>query len=203
MNLKEAIRKSNSQALQDVFALYINNFNSIGYFVDLGSNEPFAGNNSALLELHGWEGIMVDYVDYLVLKCSTERKNKSIQANLVSKNLTELLDENNCPEIIDYLSMDLDYGAAIKSIKTFDFNKRKIKCMTFEHDAYADGPEMAEESRNFLTNMGLKIICKDVTVLDGKAFEDWYINPDLVNKEIYEKIICENIEFNKIFSKLV
>jgi hypothetical protein len=202
MNINIAKEKSNSQAMQDIFALYINKFRNFGYFVDLGCNEPINGNNSAILEQIGWSGILVDYMDHLVSKCSTYRKNKVICADLKSKNLTELLDENNAPEIIDYLSMDLDHGAAFPSISTFDFAKRKIRCMTFEHDSYADGPEMAEKSRKFLTEAGLKIICKNVTVLNGKAFEDWYVDPALVEENIYKRILSENIEFNEIIAKI-
>lgn len=193
---------SNSQALQDIFAIYINQFKTDGYFVDLGCNEPISGNNSATLESMGWNGILVDYVESLVQKCNSIRKNKAIYANLINTSITDLLIQNNAPEIIDYLSMDLDYGAALPSIKSFDFNKFKIKCMTFEHDAYLNGDDMKNESREFLESKGMKIVCKDVTIFGGKSFEDWYVNPQLVSESVYSKIISDGEEYTSIIEKL-
>ena len=193
---------SYSQASQDIFAIYINQFKTNGYFVDLGCNEPFVGSNSATLEEMGWTGILVDYQQSLVDKCNSIRKNKAICADLVKTNITDILIENNAPEIIDYLSMDLDDEAALPCIKNFNFDKFKIKCMTFEHDEYLRGDGMKNASREFLESKGLKPVCKDVTIFNGKSFEDWYVNPELVSEEIYKKIECERVEHSDIFKKL-
>lgn len=206
MNTKEQLNfytnKSLSQARQDLYALYINNFNTNGYFIDLGSNEPFIGNNSALLESIGWKGFMVDYNQGLVDKCNNHRKNPATCEDLNTTSVASLLQKFESPQIIDYLSMDLDDNAALPSIKTFDFNKYKIKCMTFEHDSYLRGNEMRDASREFLQKQGLTIVCHDVCIFGGKPFEDWYVNPELVPFEIWGQIICEKIEFNQIFNKL-
>lgn len=193
---------SNSQAGQDIFAFYINSFRKTGYFLDLGCNEPFAGNNTALLESNGWEGILVDYNSTLVDLCKQNRKNKVILADLKNESLTKILDDNNSPEIIDYVSMDLDFDIALNSIKTFDFTKRKIKCMTFEHDFYSTKSPMKQDSRKYLESVGLTIICKDVQVFPGSSFEDWYIDVNLVDKNIYNKIVCDNLYFKEILEKI-
>lgn len=189
-----------SQASQDLFALYINNFKEDGYFLDLGCNQPFEGNNSALLESLGWKGILIDYQQFFVDFCLSKRKNKVLNADLIQTNITDILIENNAPNIIDYVSIDLDNHAALSCIQNLNFDKFKIKCMTFEHDAYSLGDEMRSISREFLLSKGLKIICKDVTIYNGKQFEDWYVDPELVEKDIYLPIMCENTEFNKIFN---
>lgn len=202
MKTKEYIQKSNSQALQDIFALYSNQFSTNGYFVDLGCNEPIKFNNTALLESIGWSGFLVDYMPFLVEQCKNIRKNPVVQANLIEKDITELLDNFNSPKIIDYLSLDLDYGAAWDCIKKWNFNKYKIKSLTFEHDYYDGGIELRNNSRDFLTKNGLLLICSNVTIYGGKSFEDWYVDPTLVPKEIYEPIICDNTEYNNIFTKI-
>jgi len=192
--------KSYSQAYQDWFALYMNEFKTDGYFLDLGCNQPFEGNNSALLESLGWKGILIDYQKSFVDLCSSQRKNKVLNIDLVQTNITDLLIENDAPNVIDYISIDLDNNAALSCIKNLNFDKFTIKCITFEHDAYALGDEMRKASREFLLSKGLIIACKDVTIFNGKQFEDWYVNPDLVDENIYKPIICENIEYDNIFN---
>jgi hypothetical protein len=202
-NLNTFLSKSLSQARQDIYALYINDFSPNGYFVDLGSNEPFRGNNSALLENIGWNGFMVDYNQGLVDQCNLYRKNPAVWEDLTKTSLTDLFERFKTPEIIDYLSMDLDNNAAFPSIQSFDFTKYKIKAMTFEHDSYLNGDEMRNASRDFLQGKGLKIICSDVSIFGGKSFEDWYVNPDLVSSDIWEKIVCDKTEFTDIFNKVI
>jgi hypothetical protein len=205
IQLIQSLNSSNAQALQDVFADYINQYSNSGYFLDLGANLPVLCNNSINFERKGWSGLLVDYNQELVNICSNERSNKCICANLITTSLNDLMVENNSPEIIDYVSLDLDYCAALTCIKSFDFSKFKIKCMTFEHDAYADAMhiDMRSESREFLQKMGLKLVCKDVSIFGGKPFEDWYVNPELVEESIYSSLICENKEYNTIFSHLI
>jgi hypothetical protein len=194
--------KSNSQAGQDIFAYYINNYNNNGFFLDLGCNEPFAGNNTALLESKGWSGILIDYNLNLVNMCRNQRRNTVLLADLKNENLSSILDNNQAPNIIDYISMDLDFDIALDSIKTFDFTKRKIKCMTFEHDFYSTKSSMKDESRKFLQSVGLTIVCKDVQVFRGSSFEDWYIDSNLVDKNIYEHILSDNLYYSEIIEKI-
>lgn len=189
---------SNSQAAQDIFALRMNELRTRGYFIDLGSNEPFIGNNSATLELLGWDGFLVDYNPVLVERCSLARRNPAIYKDLTITKLSELMTEMESPEIVDYLSMDLDDEAALPCIKSFDFSSHKIRCMTFEHDYYLRGASMRDESRKFLESKGLEIVCSDVCIFGGKSFEDWYINPTLIPKSVYSKTICNNTEFSNI-----
>jgi hypothetical protein len=192
--------KTYSQARQDLFALYINDFKPDGYFLDFGCNQPFEGNNSALLESLGWKGILVDYQQSFANFCAAHRKNKVLCLDLVKTNITEMLIENSAPNVIDYISIDLDNDAALSCIQNLNFDKFSVKCITFEHDAYALGGKMRKASREFLLSKGLVIVCKDVTIFNGKQFEDWYVNPNLISENIYKPLMSENIEFDKIFN---
>lgn len=194
--------KSLSQAGQDIFAQYINKNVQRGFFLDLGCNEPFKYNNTALLEDNNWTGILVDYMPELISICSSHRKSKCICADLKVTSLTDILDNNNSPQIIDYISMDLDYDVALNSIKTLDVSKYIIRSLTFEHDYYCTKSTMMEESRDYLESIGLKIVCKNVNIFDNSPFEDWYINPDLVSENVYNPIICENLHYINIVNKI-
>jgi len=201
--LKNFIEKTKSQALQDIFAIYINQYSNSGYFLDLGCNEPIINNNTALLEKMGWSGLLADYVPQLVNNCSLVRKNPVICADLVNTSISDILKQYNAPKVIDYISLDLDSGAALPCIKNFDFDSFEIKCMTFEHDSYQHGPKMRDDSRIFLNTHGLEVVCEDVTIFNGKSFEDWYVNPRLVNSDIINKIKCSNKEYSSIFNHLL
>jgi hypothetical protein len=189
---------SNSQASQDVFAAHINQYSTNGYFLDLGCNEPVKYNNTALLEQMGWSGILVDYDPNLVNLCSQKRASPAICADLTKENICDILNQNNAPNIIDYISLDLDHGASLTCLESFNFKSYKVRCITFEHDAYTGDEHMRTKSREIFKHNGLKLICKDVKVLDNKEFEDWYIDPTMVDESVYSPIICEGKHHQEI-----
>lgn len=193
---------SNSQAAQDIFALYINKFKRKGFFLDIGCGKPFSNNNTALLESIGWSGVLIDYDEKLINICKEKRKSKTVLADLSKENLNTILNKNKVPKIIDYVSVDLDSYLTLDCIKKINFKRRKIRCMTFEHDYYLNKDSMRDESRNFLESVGLKIICKDVKISRYSNFEDWYVDPYLVDENIYNEIIYDNVHYSKIFTKI-
>lgn len=192
---------SYSQAQQDLFAFYVNRFARSGYFLDLGCSRPFIDNSSAVLESLGWRGLLIDCNQKHIDSCLLERRSLAIRSDLSKSSLSDIMKDYSSPEVIDYVSMDLDDCAALPSIKTFDFSKHKIKCMTFEHDSYLRGNSMRDESRVFLNNKGLIPICRDVCISKGNSFEDWYVNPNLISKDVYSKIECDGLEFFQISMK--
>lgn len=205
MNLQKTIELSRSQAMQDVFAAYCNNFKRDGYFCDLGANIPIDGNNTFVLEKHfGWKGILVDYVPSLVEQCNLIRSNPCFVADLGIKPVTELLDEHNAPNILDFVSLDLDgRDCRLFCLKNIDLNKYKIRCICFEHDQYdpAVGPDIQIEARKYMRENGFELVCGNVSYR-GWKFEDWFVHPLLVDMEQINKIKCEDTEYVEIFRKL-
>lgn len=57
--------------------------------------------------------------------------NKGKEITYVTKTLEQVLDENNAPKEIDYLSLDIE-GAEYRVLKNFPFDKYIIKIMTIE-----------------------------------------------------------------------
>jgi len=198
--------KNYSQSGQDIFTYYICNTNN-GYFLDFGCSDPIFLNNTYLLELNGWNGLMID-IDYeSIMNCKKIRKSDSFLVDLkniiIDKKelkLIEFLKKYNCPKIIDYISFDVDEDT-LNIMNKFPFNKYEFKCMTFEHDSYRVGNELKNYSRKIFTNFGYKLICSDVKS-GNNAFEDWYINPNYINENKYKNIICDNTEWVDIIKKI-
>ncbi len=189
-----------SQAGQDAFALAANNYKRQGYFLDLGSNEPFVCSNSAALELYfDWRGVLVDFVPYLVDKCRAQRKNPCFCYDLEQKSATEILQENGAPNVIDYLSFDLDgENPRAKCLESLDFSLYKFNCITFEHDFYLEGAKIRDYSRAFFAERGMKRVFSDV-VFNGCVFEDWYVAPEIVK---FDAISSNGEDYRSIISKI-
>lgn len=199
MTLQELYQHSMSQAHQDFFGLYINQFKQGGYFVDLGCNEPFLINNTALMERGFlWNGVLLDKEPHLINLCQQHRRNRALCCDLMAENVQNILEDCYAPQILDYVSLDLDGDVSIKTLKDFDFQKYQVRCITFEHDAYLLGDKVKSESRAYMQEKGMELVCQDVTY-NGGAFEDWYVNPNLVPRVVFEKIRCAGKSHDQVF----
>lgn len=69
-----------------------------------------------------------------------------------TKTLTEILDENNAPSTIDYMSLDTE-GSKLKILQGIDFNKYKFKYINLEHN-YVE--PRRTQMRKLLENNGYK-----------------------------------------------
>ncbi len=70
-----------------------------------------------------------NYIDH---HKNTVDNNKKI-FNLRTKTLTEILDKNNSPSFIEYLSLDTE-GSELEILKGIDFNKYKFGIIDIEHN---------------------------------------------------------------------
>jgi FkbM family methyltransferase len=100
------------------------------------------------------------------LHARTRREGNLYMVNTVS--LNSLLDENNAPEQIDYLSIDTE-GSEFKILSAFDFGKYKINVITVEHNYAADRSAIHSLlSANGFTRKFEVLSCWD----------DWYVAAD-------------------------
>ena len=79
--------------------------------------------------------------------------------------------------------------------------------MTIEHDQYRVGTELRDYLRKRLTELGYVLLCADVVMPDSPyekfgAFEDWWVNPELVDINRLETIRSNHISFYEIFKKM-
>lgn len=74
------IRRSRSQAMQDVFALWAERESSVKRaglppaFVEVGANDPEIGSNTFLLEKRGWTGLLVEPNPKLATRLKSNRR---------------------------------------------------------------------------------------------------------------------------------
>ena len=82
-------------------------------------------------------------------------------------------------------------------------SNREFKIITIEHDVYR-GYEKTEmiQQRKFLTKRGYFLLCSNVK-LSNNPFEDWWINPKYIDKNKYEHLACDRLDFNDILKKII
>ena len=165
-----------SQAGQDLAAAEVCD-KTEGFYLDLGCNDPIFHNNTYLLEKElGWTGILVDIQKPMVDKCRNVRTdhNSYVSCDLITTNITEVLDSLKCPKHIDYISFDVD-DATSHVLGDFDFDKYSFSFITFEHDLYRIGPELKQLANKLFISKGYTMYRENVCASPVEIFEDWYI----------------------------
>lgn len=204
--------KFNAQACQDVFVNKILNKDN-GFFVDIGAGtgglrgHPVGFySNTYFFESRGWSGIAIDVDEYYINSVKNFRKSKCICSDLLIDNINDILNDNNCPKEIDYLSLDVD-DAQYKVFKDFNFEKYKFKILTLEHNIFRsfgadkEVKQKLENEHSFykekLKAYGYKPLWSNVC-LTQDPFEDWYVNEEIFNK--FEYLKADMIDCGKSYS---
>lgn len=195
----EQIEKNYSQSYQDLFVLAATNGKRNGRYLEIGSAEPFKGNNTALLEKQfGWKGLSVDIDRAKVELFMQERDNNVICADATKIDFSKLLADIGIVGDVDYLQVDCDPPEVTFDIlKKIPFHKHRFAVITFEHDYYWN-QNIKDLSRIFLEAKGYKLIVSDVAYNKLHSYEDWYVHPDLVPQEIQDRLkdTSEGIKFS-------
>lgn len=185
----ETIERNYSQCYQDMFVLTMLNGKCNGTYLELGSADPYYGNNTALLEQLGWTGISLDFDPGFVNTFAQQRKNTVVEVDATQADYDELLQPLQT-KIIDYLQVDCDpptvsYNALTKiPLQTY-----KFRVITFEHDAYVDETSsVREKSRKHLESFGYELVVSNIAPDDYSPYEDWWVHPDLVDRAVIDTI---------------
>jgi len=194
----EKITKNFSQCLQDIFVLTMLDGKTDGSYLEIGSAEPYIGNNTALLEKLGWTGISIEIDKELCNLFKRKRKNPVINMNALDYDYTSVRGE------IDYLQLDCDPPEITYQILTrLNFDHCKYKVITYEHDYYVDESKTyRDKSRAFLKSKGYMLIAGNVAPNDTDNFEDWWIYPELVDSEIVNKMVQKDDKIKNAFNCL-
>jgi FkbM family methyltransferase len=88
-----------------------------------------------------------------------------------TKTLFDLIEENNLPNIIDYISIDTE-GSEFDILNSFNFDKYTFRVMTVEHSNTTE----QEKVFKLLTSKGYTRILSDIS-----SFDDWFVKPHLTN----------------------
>jgi hypothetical protein len=173
---------------QDIFVLSVFGTDSQGTFVDIGCKEPINHSNTALLEKYGWKGIGIDINDYSMEWKYQRPNSKFIHSDALKVDYKKVFEQNNMPNVITYLSLDLDgRGIAFQSLKDVIETGYEFKILTIEHDAYS-GNTLSDTipQRKLLKEKGY------VLVRRCDIIEDFWINPKYIIPEQYNKFIYTN-----------
>ena len=182
------IDKNYSQCYQDMFVLSMLDGKKNGEYLEIGSADPYYGNNTALLEELGWTGLSLDIDEVFVNKFKEQRKNTVELCD--ARNY----DYSNLIGVIDYLQIDCDPASVTFDIlTTIPFDKCDFKVITYEHDHYVDPKSKYRElSRLFLNSKGYKLVVRNIAPNDTACYEDWYVHPKYIKPSILDAMLDES-----------
>jgi FkbM family methyltransferase len=207
------IGESKAQLRQDLLVLWLLDFKRNGIFIEFGATDGVDLSNTYLLEKNfAWTGILGEpatiwhkalranrncLIDTHAISSSSgellnffeaEDARFSVFGNIginqrsikyiknytvITKTLFDLIEANNLPGIIDYISIDTE-GSEYDILNAFDFERYSFRVLTVEHSNATEQKKIY----NLLTSKGYARILSEIS-----SFDDWYIQPHLVNYE--------------------
>ena len=177
---------SESQIGQDIFVVETLKEKRNGVFVDIGGAHPKRINNTYLLEKnYCWGGISLDIgppwhpwwydlqnltVEKYIKLWNDERDTPLIICDALKQNYYELFKKYNMPEVIDFLSLDIEPPqSTLECLKILPHSRYKFRVICFEHDNYLETTTM-EPSRRYLSELGYNLARKQIN-----DQEDWWV----------------------------
>jgi hypothetical protein len=191
----EKIEKNYSQVFQDMFVLAAREGKENGYYLEIGSSDPFHVNNTFLLESKfGWKGISIDINEEKVASFVKSRKNSCICVDATVITYWKLLKGFAAPADIDYLQIDCEPPATSYRILTsIPFDHFRFAVITYEHDHFVDASKKYRQlSREFLQSKGYILLVSNVSSDANSPFEDWWVHPALVSEDIIMRMQCND-----------
>lgn len=155
-----------------------------GFYVEIGSDDPYDGSNTVLLEKLGWTGLAIDInYDSVVRYKNSSRINKSIQADALTFDYKEYFIANNFPKQIDYLQVDIDgheTSNGLLALISLPLNSYRFSVIQFEHDCNRNYKfkDMRNAQREILLALGYQLVVQDVG-------EDWWVDPSAIDGDVF------------------
>jgi len=182
----EKLTETYSYNKNDIFVAEILGRKQNGVYVELGSHKPIEGSNTYLLEKnYNWTGLSIDRAKEYVDEFNGVRKNQAICADAVKFDYLNYFRDNNFPEQIDYLSLDVDGGwqfdhtreknNQLLSLIALPLNHYRFSVIHFEVDLGMNYKNVAnrDASREILSSLGYGLIIGDDT-------DDWWVDPNVI-----------------------
>lgn len=182
----EKLERNYSQCFQDMFILSVLDGKKNGTYLEIGSEDPVYFSNTCILEREfGWKGTSVEIDMPEVQKFRAERSNPVICADATKLNYKKVLSDGGFGEIVDYLQIDTEPSStSFEVLISIPFEKYKFRVITFEHDHAVDiSKTYREKSRRYLRSLGYELVVPDIGPTDWYPFEDWWVEPTLVDMD--------------------
>lgn len=198
-----------SSAKQDEFVSNILEFKKDGYCVDIGSCHSIESNNTYYFQDLDWFALSIELDSSYNDSYSTRKNGVHLNEDALKLNYKEVFQEYDLPNIIDYLSLDVD-TLSLSVLKILPFTDYKFRVITIEHDAYLHGDKYREEQRKILESNGYYLLCSNVLVpnpghsgYNGEdcPFEDWWIWPEEFEESLITSLKCDGNFPSDIISK--
>lgn len=181
--------KSKSGHFQESFVISMTEEKRNGYYVELGSEEPYKESNTFLLESeYGWTGLPLEIEKHKADKYNaSDRINKCINADALDFDYLDYFEKNNFPKTIDFLQIDIDghdEGNCLLALLALPLLKYRFSVIIIEHDVcqnYKRAP-MRDAQREILSSLKYKLIGQTLG-------EDWWIDPESVKMEVHSNEI--------------
>lgn len=198
-----------SQSGQDEWVNQLFNGKREGTFLDIGAYDGLESSNTAFFEKElAWTGICIEANRSAYDNLAINRTSNNVFAAISDYDgvirfgsdsiadhgvevpcmaLNTALEQCNAPDIIDYLSIDVE-GHEYDILKCFDFNRWKIGAMTVEHNLYCWGDTNKNKLYELLSSNGFTRVVEDAPCLDTnplyyqKPYEDWYVRTDILGE---------------------
>ena len=194
------------QALQDKWVVEYFNEKREGYFLDIGAMDGITASNTYILETkYRWKGLCVEPYYLHLTGCKMCRRVPIIEKALYSSNghlsfdtnystvmnsgiltvptisFTSLIEENNVPEVIDYISLDIE-GAEYEALTSFPWDTHIGILWTIEHNSYINGPALKNQVKQIMLKHDYVVAFEDVCCPDSNnlPFEDWFVHKNYV-----------------------
>lgn len=187
----EKIQINGSQVYQDLFVLYMTEGKKNGTYLEIGASHPYYGNNTALLEEnYNWKGVGIEINPEDVKEYKECRNNTILFDDALKINYENILEKYFDTKEIDYLQLDLEPAEnTFNCLLSIPFEEYKFAVITYEHDYYIDFTKtFRNKSRRYLKSFGYELVVSDVSSDGINNFEDWWVHPDLINKDIINSI---------------
>ena len=160
------------------FALRFNDDKKNGTFIEIGVADWKKNNNTYFLEKEfGWSGVAIDIEKQFADEYNKNRLSHCINGNAMSYNWDKYLQENNFPDRIDYLHIDIDKTppyANLFALINLPLSRYRFSTITIEHNAGMDQTlsHMKEIQKDILFAYGYKLVAEGFT-------DDWWIDSQL------------------------
>ena len=170
-----------------------------GFWVELGCQGPINSSNTHILEESlAWTGLSIDISQpHIDLWEGVRSTDHLVCGDALSLDYEQLFKEHDVPEVVDYLSVDLEPPPiTFTAVQKIPFHKYKFKTITFEHDHYREEflhYNLREDSRKFFDSIGyfkvpdhIADTFSKVSLFKVSFSEDWYVHPELIDVGIFK-----------------
>jgi hypothetical protein len=165
-----------------------------GHYVELGAFHSTQGSTTYKFETEfDWKGVSFEIIDEFHKEITANRKNPCMLGDATKFNYTKYFEENNFPNQIDFLQVDIDAGydnlgravgnpsLSLLGLLAIPLNTYRFSVISFEHDTLIEykNEAMRDAQREILNALGYSLVVR-------LPHEDWWVDPNVIPYQKYK-----------------